>query len=122
MTKIFLQASDFDANFDVRGWALSIAAYECRTARKRWHRLREQPLETVVGTERGPSPEDAAIARDLEMAARELLDELRPSDAETLRGAMSGQRPAIEGATFRKRMQRALERLRALWRTRHGWD
>lgn len=122
LTKVFFQATDFDANLDARGWALSIAAYECRTARKRQLRRREQPLQGVARPEEGPSPEDAAILRDLELAAKELLGELKPSDAETLRAAISGHRPAIQGATFRKRMQRALERLRSLWRTRHGWE
>lgn len=122
LTKVFLQASNFNAEHDARAWALSIAAYECRTFRQRQHRRREQPLEAVSRAAEGTSPEDAAISRDLELAANELLRELRPADAETLRAVMRGQRPPVKAATFRKRMQRALERLRTLWRTRHGWD
>ena len=57
--------------------------------------------------------------------AREVLGALRPEDAEAIaasveRGAAS--RFGLPPATFRKRLQRALERARLLWRTRHGHD
>ena len=43
---------------------------------------------------------------------RERLGTLRPADAETLRLYARGERGAVAGATFRKRVERALRRLR----------
>jgi hypothetical protein len=45
------------------------------------------------------------------------LDAVGECDAATLRAFASGDRPAIPSATFRKRVQRALARLRARWST-----
>jgi RNA polymerase sigma-70 factor (ECF subfamily) len=67
----------------------------------------------------GPSPEEAAIDRDLRAAAEAVLGELRPIDVETILAIASGQQ-AVQGATFRKRVERALARFRLAWRARHG--
>src|SRR2546426_1152653 len=58
-------------------------------------------------------------------AARQLRPEgalgaLRPEDAETLRLYARGHRPAVAAATFRKRIERAMARLRGIWRTTDG--
>ena len=64
------------------------------------------------------SPEEAAIDRDLREAAAAVVGELRPIDIETIHSLASGRRTA--GATFRKRLERALARFRLAWRARHG--
>jgi RNA polymerase sigma-70 factor (ECF subfamily) len=66
------------------------------------------------------SPEERAITVELEAVAVATLGQLRPEDRETLRIAIfgEGQRDAPP-ATFRKRVERALGRLRAAWRD-HG--
>jgi RNA polymerase sigma-70 factor, ECF subfamily len=60
-----------------------------------------------------------AIERDLSAAAEAVLGSLRPMDLETIM-AMAGGPRAVQGATFRKRLVRALARFRLAWRTRHG--
>ena len=60
------------------------------------------------------------MTRDMERMLHDALGALRPEDAETLRLYACGVRPSIAAATFRKRVQRALARLRAGWRTTDG--
>ncbi|HVE83840.1 MAG TPA: sigma-70 family RNA polymerase sigma factor, partial [Myxococcales bacterium] len=104
-----------------------IASFECRTARKRRARRREAPLSPGVHQRPSgaPSPEDRSILADLEAAAREVLGALRREDAEAIAASVergAAARFGLSPATFRKRLQRALERARLLWRTRHGHD
>ena len=54
-------------------------------------------------------------------AAESVLGTLRPLDVETITSIATGARPA-QGATFRKRLERALSRFRLAWRARHGSD
>ena len=67
-----------------------------------------------------PSPEQAAIQGQLCAAAAAVIGTLCPADVETLLALARGERPA--GATFRKRVERALSRLREAWRERHGTE
>ena len=123
LLKVFSRASEYDRERDALAWALGIAAWECRTLRKRRGRRREESALAPAaagapGTDQ-PSPEDVAIDRDLQAAAAAVLGELRPIDVETILAIASGQR-AVQGATFRKRVERALARFRLAWRARHG--
>jgi RNA polymerase sigma-70 factor (ECF subfamily) len=120
LIKIFARASEFDARRDALAWALGIAAYECRTLRKARARRREETMSAAPERIEWRTPEDAAIDQDLIAAAAELLGGMRPLDVETLLAAAHGERDA--SATFRKRLERALERFRKQWRTRHGAD
>lgn len=126
LMKVFSRACDFDPERDALSWALGIVAYECRTLRKKVQRRREDPAEPEVWSARAttePSPEDTLIARDMEAAAKEVLGGLRSEDAETLRLVAAGERPeGVAGPTFRKRVERALSRLRAAWSTKHGTE
>jgi RNA polymerase sigma-70 factor (ECF subfamily) len=123
MTKMFARASQYEHGRSVTTWVLAITAYECRTLLQRQRRRREdeQPLEAHAG-DASATPEDLAIARDLEAAAREVLGTLRAVDVETLRASARGDRPDLPQATFRKRLERALARFRAAWSARHGSD
>ncbi len=120
LLKIFARASEYDPERDPLPWALGLAAWECRTLRRiRWRRREESaPPE---GPSAQPSPEEAAIERDLLAAAESVLGTLRPLDVETITSIATGVRPA-RGATFRKRLERALSRFRLAWRARHGSD
>ncbi len=60
------------------------------------------------------------IDRDLFAAAEEVLGSLSAGDRETLLCLLRSDRPG--GATFRKRLQRALSRFRLAWRARHGLE
>jgi RNA polymerase sigma-70 factor (ECF subfamily) len=118
LVKVFARAAEFDPKRDALAWALAIATYECRTLRKRKLRRREDPGDPPEET--SPSPEDAVIEADLRAAAGELCGALDPVDAETLLAAARGERPNTP--VFRKRLERALARLRKQWRARHGTD
>ena len=122
LLKVFSRASEYDRERDGLAWALGIAAWECRTLRKRRERRREEsalaPEGAPVAAAGAASPEDAAVERDLREAAESILGTLRPIDIETIAAAASGRR--AQGATFRKRLERALARFRLAWRARHG--
>jgi RNA polymerase sigma-70 factor (ECF subfamily) len=119
---VFSRAGEFDPSRDALAWILGIAAWNCRTARKKIARRREDHL-TPERTSDAPSPEEDAIRRDLMGAIEAVVGELRPLDAETIFAAIDcAARPQIEPAAFRKRLQRALTRLRTAWGARHGID
>ena len=95
-------------------WVLAIAANECRAARRRLPRNAEPVADHI---DPSADPEREAIRADLERA----LAELRPGLTEADRAALVEPGDSeISPAAARKRRQRALERLRALWRRRHG--
>lgn len=120
LLKIFSRTSEYDRERDALPWALGIAAWECRTLRRRRERRREQsdpaPERAVDGA---LSPEEAALGRELRAAAEEVLGTMRPIDVETIISIATGHR-AVHGATFRKRLERALARFKLAWRARHG--
>jgi RNA polymerase sigma-70 factor (ECF subfamily) len=120
LVKIFRQVPRLDSSRSALAWVLGIAGYEIRTARRRRLRRREAPADDeFLAGRRDPakSPEEILLADDLEATLRVALGVLRPEDAETLRMYSRGQRPPVAAATFRKRVERALARLRTAWRT-----
>jgi RNA polymerase sigma-70 factor, ECF subfamily len=119
LLRVFSRAGEYDADRDALAWALGIAAWECRTLRRQRHRRREEPVPPPERADVRASPEEMAIERDLSAAAEAVLGSLRPMDLETIM-AMAGGPRAVQGATFRKRLARALARFRLAWRTRHG--
>jgi RNA polymerase sigma-70 factor (ECF subfamily) len=118
LIKVFAQASRYDTQRDGLSWALAITAWECRTTRTRVGRRREDPLSVPLLS---GDVAESVLAADLRAAVRELADDLRPEDAETLAILFDDSpRPDLAPATFRKRVQRAIDRFARLWRTRHG--
>ena len=111
-------ASEYDAERDALAWALGIAAWECRTLRRTRQRRREDHVAPPDPPDPGENPEEMVIARDLSAAAEAVLGTLRPIDIETITAAAGSRK--LRGATFRKRLSRALARLRIAWRARHG--
>ena len=123
LLKMFDRASDFDPAADALTWALTIAAWECRTVRRRRGRARNAPAEQADSVPvDGPSPEEQIILQDLEQAAYEVLGTLSEADRTTLRATVLDETHlgAISGATFRKRRERAFARLREAWRKLYG--
>lgn len=120
LLKIFARVSDLDTSRDGVAWAFGIAAHEVRTLRRQIQRRREALDDEVAErTAVDPTPEDAAIRRDLHEALAESLGELSPSDRSVLLDEGAGA-SSISPTAWRKRRQRALERLRAVWRRRHA--
>ena len=118
LLRVFSRASEYDPRRDALAWALGIAAWECRTLRRKRERRREMPIDPPEQRDHDPDPEETLIGRDLRAAAESVLGTLRPIDVETIGALAAGPRP--EGAAFRKRLQRAIERFRLAWRARHG--
>ena len=109
LVKIFARASEYDRERDAFPWALGITAWECRTLRRKRERRREQRGVPDLPGEAG----EAALI--LRLSADAVLGTLSPIDAETILSLATGRR-AAQGATFRKRLQRALARFRLAWR------
>lgn len=122
LMNVFSRVSEFDRKRGALTWVLGMTAYQCKTLRQKQRRRREAPALSDDRAAGGPSPEEATLARDLEAAVLEVVGTLRPADREALCAVMAGQRPTGSGATFRKRIERALVRLRAAWSSRHGLD
>lgn len=122
LLKVFGRASTFDHNRgDGLAWILTLARYEALTQRNKAARRREAP---AVDRDDAPSdaldPEAVAIERDLADAVNLALQQLSPEEVATLQAKLGDRpRPDIDGATFRKRVQRAMTRLSDAWRTRH---
>jgi RNA polymerase sigma-70 factor, ECF subfamily len=116
-------AHRYDPGRSVVPWALTLVAWECRTVRRRQGRRRETDLAALHPlVDPARSPEDGAIHAALLDMARQAVATLSETDRETLALAFSDVPPderPVPGATFRKRRQRALTRLRAAWRSLH---
>ena len=108
LLNVFARASEYDRERDAFAWALGITAWECRTLRRRRARRREQQGVPEMAA-------DAEAAMVLRLSADAVLGMLNPIDAETILSLATGRR-AVQGATFRKRLQRALARFRLAWR------
>ena len=115
MTKILEHASDYDRHRPAMPWALAIAAWECRTVRRKLGRRREVP-ELGPNERAGEHAEEELARRDLVHAGLSAMDELSPTDRDTLIATFLDEPGAVSGATLRKRRERALERLRSTWR------
>ena len=122
LVRVFLRAVEFDASRPALPWVLGVVANECRTLRRRAQRRREGPIEAADRRpDPGASPEEGAARRDLERAAFDALGGLGAADVEAILAHIGeGERPDLPPATFRKRLERALKRLRRAWKERHG--
>jgi RNA polymerase sigma factor (sigma-70 family) len=120
LLRIFRRASEFDPGRDALAWVLGVAAWQVRTHRTKARRRREESALALADREdSAASPEERAVAGELAAALAQALAELSPEDAATLDAYARGERPDLPGPTFRKRVERALNRLRARWRIRH---
>jgi RNA polymerase sigma factor (sigma-70 family) len=121
LLRIFRRASEFDPHRSALAWALGIARWEIRTARTRRHRRREESMTPAADRRAArENPEESLLERDMVRMMEETLGTLSPEDLETLRLFRNGERAAVAAATFRKRVERAIARLRAAWSVKHG--
>jgi RNA polymerase sigma-70 factor (ECF subfamily) len=121
LLKLFERASEFDPARDALAWIVGIVSYECLTIRKKGARRRESSGDELAAVaDAAASPEEHLMSVELEQLAVAMLGQLRPDDRDTLRIAIYGEgKRDAKPATFRKRVERALTRLRAAWRD-HG--
>lgn len=119
--RISSRISELDRTRDPLSWAFGIATFELMSQRKRHKRRRETFLgdalpDASVATE---SSEDAVIRAELHAALAEALGQLSAQDVERL-GLLDPTRGAPATPAMRKRRQRALDRLRTIWRNLYG--
>ena len=124
LVQLFGQLDRYDRERDALTWALTLATWQCRTARRRRSRRGALDDRAQRAAPDGPAAIDGASIvehRDLVRAALAALEALGPRDIETLAIAVTdADRTSLTPATFRKRLERALSRLRTSWRSRHG--
>jgi RNA polymerase sigma-70 factor (ECF subfamily) len=120
--RICSRIAEFERDRDGLSWAFGIASYEVMTQRRRQRRRREVtdgPLGSVA--DQGASAEDSLIGHELRDALARSMGELTAEDRLVLGVEAAGSIDAgVPGATLRKRRQRALERLRSVWRGLYG--
>jgi DNA-directed RNA polymerase specialized sigma24 family protein len=117
LLKVFERAAEYDPERPALPWVMGIAGWEVRTWRKKQARRRHVGLPELVDPR---DTEDELATRQLVEALGEVLERLRPIDRQTLLAAAGLAAPEVQGATWRKRLQRALERARVAWRREHG--
>lgn len=123
MVKILERASDYDPARPALPWACAIAAWECRTIRRRRSRRRETSSGLRAHEELASADgESEAVRRDLTRAAAHALGELSPRDREALLATFMEESVEVSATGLRKRRQRALERLRSKFRRLYGLD
>jgi RNA polymerase sigma-70 factor, ECF subfamily len=131
LVQLFGQLERYDRERDALTWALTLATWRCRTARRSRTRRGEldDSHDPSDARDARDTPDDAGALdgasllehRDLVRAALAALGTLGARDIEAITIAVTdGDAPAIAPATFRKRLERALSRLRTSWRSRHG--
>jgi RNA polymerase sigma factor (sigma-70 family) len=117
LLSIYSRATEFDRERDALGWALGITRWECRTVTRSVERRREDPIDQDPRVD-AISPEAVLLEAELMSLFEEDLSQLTASDREAL-----GLDPSSDPRhpAERKRKQRALERLRSIWR-KHDRD
>lgn len=118
LAELYGKAHEFDATRDGLSWALTIAAWECRTVRRRRQRSRTAPMVGEHASD-ATGPEAEVEAAELRAALLSALGELRPDDRTVLDQVLDGLGGDV---AFRKRKQRMIERLRALVRRTYDLD
>lgn len=121
LEKIFAQVSNYDRARSAMAWCLAVVSWECRTILRRRHRLREDPIASAARTRApAPDPEEQALNAATLVALREAFAQLPSADRQTLEEAFFHEASGPTSPARRKRKERALDRLRSLWRAIHG--
>jgi RNA polymerase sigma factor (sigma-70 family) len=128
LVALFGQLPRFDRDRDALAWAFAIVTWQCRTARRRRDRRREVNTVNIdpdVNTVNIDSDVNTVNIAERELVRHALaeLDGLAPRDRDVIAAVIFDDdelRATLAPATFRKRLERALARLRTAWRSRHG--
>jgi RNA polymerase sigma-70 factor (ECF subfamily) len=120
--KICARIADFDQARDGSSWAFGIASFEIMTHRRRQKRRREVHDESSLAAEmdHGASQEEILLQREVILAFQHAVGKLTEEDQLALGLAPGGDLSGVPTATLRKRKQRALDRLRGIWRNLYG--
>jgi RNA polymerase sigma factor (sigma-70 family) len=117
--RISSRISEFDRERDALSWAFGIATFEILTQRKRRERRREELGHELSESAPAQSTEEAIIQAELHAALADALGRLSPEDVQHLNLAEQARIGPASPAE-RKRRQRALDRLRSIWRNIYG--
>lgn len=119
LVRMFGQLAHYDRERDALTWTLTHVTWEARTVRRKRERRHEVDVPASQGTLDGPA---LVEERELVRAALATLETLDSGDIEVISAALTDDdelRRTLAPATFRKRLERALARLRTSWRSRH---
>ncbi len=119
--RICSRIADFEPSRDGVSWAFGIASYEIMTQRRRRYRRKELggDGELDARADATVSQEETAIQSELLCAMTHAIGDLSDEDRRSL-GLERGGAMDLPLATLRKRRQRALDRLRFVWRKLYG--
>jgi RNA polymerase sigma factor (sigma-70 family) len=120
--RICSRISDFDCTRDGLSWAFGIASYQIMTHRRRQQRRRESFSHAQLDRQLddGPTLDALLIQRELTSALTQTIGELSAGDHAALGLLTSDSAREVQDPAQRKRRQRAMVRLRDLWRKIHG--
>ncbi len=119
LMKLFEQVQDFRPGADAFAWALEITTWQCKSELRRTWRAgqRDQPEASASA----PAQPDSMYEREeLRAALTQTVARLSEPDRELVDAILQETYPAQADAAQRKRKERALGRLRALWRSLYG--
>jgi RNA polymerase sigma-70 factor (ECF subfamily) len=120
LLRVFERCHEYDPARDATTWVVALAYWEIKTERRRrWRRAQREELAASPLELADPAadPEALALLAELRQLVATATGQLPALDADTLRAfARDERRP---GPLFRKRLQRALQRLRRLLETSH---
>lgn len=122
LLKVFEDAASYDPDRDAAAWIVTLASWELRSHRRDVARTRARHGGEVDAriASTAADPEREAQAAQIADAVRACVGELSSVDQEVLLAVMNDERRV--GASFRKRVERALSRLKAKWSKRYGAD
>ena len=116
--KLFVRADEFDPSRDAAAFAIGVAYHEIRTWRRRRWRRREDAIEPPAALH-ASGADNVIAAREADELIEWGLSRLSPGDRETLTLYAHDERNTnTSAATFRKRVQRAVARMRAILKLR----
>ena len=122
LVRLFGQIARYDVDRDGLSWAYAVTAWEIRTVRREQARRKQDAWsEGLDRAATSSDPEAEALHREVAVLLSEAMRQLPDIDQTTIDALLTetGPRTALTAA-LRKRRQRALERLRSIWRDLYG--
>ncbi len=125
LMKVLSTVQSYDPARDGLSWAFAITAFEARTLRQRRLRRRES-AGALPDHPDSASPEGALADAELRARLAQAIDLLSPADRDEIAAYLQLAPDEVGAAATRspaqrKRRQRALDRLRRIWRSLHGF-
>lgn len=134
LLKVFSRVAEFDCERDGLAWVFAIARYEVLTVLKRTKRRREDRLHDFSATpSHDVNAEDATLRKQMHDVLARAVNELSTADRALIAELMTGDEQCerardaagtsaavasaqLRSAAFRKRKQRAIQRLQLAWK------